>query len=140
MESTWIITGGTNLELVRSVGEKAVCIGIAPWGTIYNKKDLTKFDGTVEYNLSGWLSSKSDAENEICLGKNHTHFLLVDDGYVNKSGGEMDFRKRFENYRRKKLLSKFVYSRNALLEFRLIFFIFKDLSVIILRGFCITFC
>ena len=136
MEFTWIITGGTNLELVRSVGEKAACIGIAPWGTTYNKKDLTKFGGTVEYNLSGWLSSKSDAENEICLGKNHTHFLLVDDGYVNKSGGEMDFRKRFENAD----LCKFVYSRNALFEFWLIFFIFKDLSVIILRGFCITFC
>ena len=136
MEFTWIITGGTNMELVRSVGEKTVCIGIAPWGTTYNKKDLTKFGGTVEYNLSGWLSSKSDAENEICLGKNHTHFLLVDDGYVNKSGGEMDFRKRFENAG----LDKFVYSRNALFEFWLIFFIFKDLSVIILRGFCITFC
>ena len=136
MEFTWIITGGSNMELVRSVGEKTVCIGIAPWGTTYNKKDLTKFGGTVEYNLSGWLSSKSDAENEICLGKNHTHFLLVDDGYVNKSGGEMDFRKRFENAG----LGKFVYSRNALFEFWLIFFIFKDLSVIILRGFCITFC
>ena len=136
MERTWIITGGTNMELVRSVGEKTVCIGIAPWGTTYNKTDLTQFGGTVEYNLSGWLSSKSDAENEICLGKNHTHFLLVDDGYVNKSGGEMDFRKRFENPD----VGKFVYSRNALFEFWLIFFIFKDLSVIILRGFCITFC
>ena len=111
MERTWIITGGANMELVRSAGEETVCIGIAPWGTTYNRTDLTKFGGTVEYNLSGWLSSKGDGENEIYLGKNHTHFLLVDDGYVNKSGAEMDFRKRFENGKCKQKILMFVYSR-----------------------------
>ena len=115
MEDTWIITEGTNMELVRSVGKKIYCIGIVHWGTTYNRTDLTKY-GTVEYNLSGLLSSKSDAENEICLGENHTHFLLADDGYVNKFGGEMDFRKALENYIRKckQKIVKFVYSRNAL--------------------------
>ena len=138
MEYTWIITGGTDMELVRLVGEKATCIGIAPWGTIYNRKDLTNFGETVKYNLSGWLSSKSARENEIYLGKNHTHFLLVDDGHVNKSGGEMDLRKALENRVNRKCKQKavnFLISINSLLKYSLIFFIFNDLSVNTLRGF-----
>ena len=31
------------------------------------------------------------------LDKHHTHFFLVDDGYVNKPGGELLFRANFEN-------------------------------------------
>ena len=138
MEYTWIITGGTDMELVRSIGEKATCIGIAPWGTTYNRKDLTNFGETVKYNLSGWLSSKSARENEIYLGKNHTHFLLVDDGHVNKSGGEMDLRKALENRVNRKCKQKavnFLISINSLLKYSLIFFIFNDLSVNTLRGF-----
>ena len=138
MEYTCIITGGTDMKLVRSVGEKATCIGIAPWGTTYNRKDLTNFGETVKYNLSGWLSSKSARENEIYLGKNHTHFLLVDDGHVNKSGGEMDLRKALENRVNRKCKQKavnFLISINSLLKYSLIFFIFNDLSVNTLRGF-----
>ena len=138
MESTWIITGGTDMELVRSVGKKTTCIGIAPWGTTHNRKDLTNVGETVKYNLSGWLSSKSASENEIYLGKNHTHFLLVDDGYVNKSGGEMDLRKDLENYYASKCKQKtvnFFFSRNSLLKYWLIPFIFKCLNINILRGF-----
>lgn len=96
MKDVWIITGGTDMELVRSVGEKTTCIGIAPWGTTYNRKDLTKVGETVKYTLSSWLSSTSTGENEIYLGKNHNHFLFVDDGYVNKFGGEMNFRNDLE--------------------------------------------
>ena len=143
MESTWIITGGKHMEPVRSVGEKTTCIGIAPWGTIYNRKDLTKIGKTVKYNLSGRLSSKSDGENEIYLGKNHTHLLLIDDGYVNKFGGEIDIRKALENHYSCKCKQKrvnFVFSRNSLFESCLILFIFKNISVSILRGFCITLC
>ena len=138
MEHTWIITGGTDMELVRSVDEKTTCIGIAPWGTTYNRKDLTNFGETVKYNLSGWLSSKSARENEIYLGKNHTHFLLVDDGHVNKSGGEMDLRKALENRVNRKCKQKavnFLISIKSLLKYSLIFFIFNDLSVNTLRGF-----
>ena len=138
MEDAMIITGGTDTELVRSVGEKTTCIGIAPWGTTYSRKDLTNVDETVKYNLSGWLSSKTAGENEIYLGKNHTHFLLVDDGYVSKSGGEMDLRKALENYgvsKCKQNTVNFLYSRNSLLKYWLILFIFKDLSANILRGF-----
>ena len=138
MEDAMIITGGTDTELVRSVGEKTTCIGIAPWGTTYSRKDLTNVDETVKYNLSGWLSSKTAGENEIYLGKNHTHFLLVDDGHVNKSGGEMDLRKALENRYKGKCKQKTVnllFSRNSLFKYWLIFLIFKDLNVNILRGF-----
>ena len=33
---------------------------------------------------------------KFILGKNHNHFLFVDDGYVNKFGGEMNFRNDLE--------------------------------------------
>lgn len=130
MERTWIITGGPNMELVRSVGEKTTCIGIAPWGNIYNRKDLTKAGETVKYKLSGCLNSKSAGKNEIYLGKNHTNFLFVDDGYVNKSGGEMNFRKALENHyndgKCKLKTVNFVCSKVSLFKSWLIHFIFKD--------------
>ena len=31
------------------------------------------------------------------LDEHHTHFFLVDDGYVNKPGGELQFRANFES-------------------------------------------
>ena len=97
MEDAWILTGGENMEHVKSAAEQTVCIGITSWGTIYNRKDLEKVGKEVDYDLSGWNLIDGDDEKEIHLGKNHTHFLLVDDGYVNKPGAEVDFRKRLEN-------------------------------------------
>ena len=32
-----------------------------------------------------------------CLDNNHTHFILVDDGTINKYGGEISFRASLEN-------------------------------------------
>ena len=110
MEDAWILTGGENMEHVKSAAEQTVCIGITSWGTIYNRKDLEKVGKEVDYDLSGWNLIDSDDEKEIHLGKNHTHFLLVDDGYINKFNGELLFRVNLEN----QLTSKGKYRQGTL--------------------------
>ena len=64
----------------------------------------------VDYDLSGWNLIDGDDEKEIHLGKNHTHFLLVDDGYINKFNGELLFRVNLEN----QLTSKGKYRQGTL--------------------------
>ena len=85
------------MRLIQSIGEKTVCIGVASWGTMYNRKKLIKLGEAVDYGFSSCLIGKNAREKKAILEKNHTHFLLVDDGYVNKPGAEVDFRKRLEN-------------------------------------------
>lgn len=92
----WIITQGTNIDITRYFSEKNVCIGIAPWGNIYNRKELQNMGDTVIYeSYSKVLKRKKEIQGEN-LDKNHTHFFLVDDGSVNKTGGELEFRAKFE--------------------------------------------
>ena len=85
------------MGLVKSVGEKTVSIGIASWSTIHNKKNLSKVGETIDCDLSSWFIVESSRKDETYLGKNHTHFLLVDDGYINKFGEEMHFRRKLED-------------------------------------------
>lgn len=97
MEDAWILTGGENMEHVKSAVEQTVCIGITSWGTIYDRKLLEEVGKEVDYDLSRWNLVDRDDEKEIHLGKSHTHFLLVDDGYINKFNGELRFRVNLEN-------------------------------------------
>ena len=41
-----------------------------------------------------------------CLDNNHTHFILVDDGTINKYGGEISFRASLENCVSRKQMEK----------------------------------
>lgn len=41
-----------------------------------------------------------------CLDNNHTHFILVDDGTINKYGGEISFRASLENCISRKQMEK----------------------------------
>lgn len=41
-----------------------------------------------------------------CLDNNHTHFILVDDGTINKYGGEISFRASLENCISRKKMEK----------------------------------
>ena len=94
--NSWIITGGRNTDLLQHMNGKTVCIGITTWGTVYNRKKLTKVDKTVHYHLPNWYISEIPEENGVYLGKCHTHFLLVDDGYAYRFGGEIPFRTKLE--------------------------------------------
>ena len=97
-----MITGGLNIGVMKYVGEalhgittnindfeyhKTVCIGIAPWGIVADRKKLTCSRGTVNYNMTSSFNTEL-----ACLDNNHTHFLLVDNGSINKYGCEITFR------------------------------------------------
>ncbi|XP_043916462.1 transient receptor potential cation channel subfamily M member 2-like [Protopterus annectens] len=103
----WIITGGSHAGVMKHVGEairdynmssspkegKIVVIGIATWGTVYNRKSLISEEGMfpAEYKL--------DEENQgrlSCLNNNHSHFILVDDGTHGRYGVEIPLRTRLE--------------------------------------------
>ena len=54
----WIVTGGTNAGVMKHVGEavrdygltadgRVICIGIAPWGCVQNREELTCFETKV---------------------------------------------------------------------------------------------
>lgn len=97
-----MITNGLNTGVTKYVGEalkgnttstnnseyhKTVCIGIASWGTVADRKKLTCTGKTVNYQITSKFNTES-----MCLDNNHTHFLLVDDGSVGKYGCEITFR------------------------------------------------
>uniref|UniRef100_A0A8C5JTN5 Transient receptor potential cation channel subfamily M member 2 n=1 Tax=Junco hyemalis TaxID=40217 RepID=A0A8C5JTN5_JUNHY len=105
----WIITGGSHAGVMKQVGEAVrdfmlscshkegdiVTIGIATWGTVYNRESLVCPMGgfPAEYML--------DEENQgslSCLDSNHSHFILVDDGTHGRYGVEIPLRTRLEKF------------------------------------------
>ncbi|NXA55395.1 TRPM2 protein, partial [Nothocercus julius] len=105
----WIITGGSHTGVMKQVGEavrdfnlssnykesEIVTIGIATWGTVYNRDTLICPMGgfPAEYVL--------DEENQgslSCLDSNHSHFILVDDGTHGRYGVEISLRTRLEKF------------------------------------------
>uniref|UniRef100_A0A8B9VTT1 Transient receptor potential cation channel subfamily M member 2 n=1 Tax=Anas zonorhyncha TaxID=75864 RepID=A0A8B9VTT1_9AVES len=105
----WIITGGSHAGVMKQVGEavrdfilncsykeaEIVTIGIATWGTVYNRDSLICPMGgfPAEYVL--------DEENQgslSCLDSNHSHFILVDDGTHGRYGVEIPLRTRLEKF------------------------------------------
>ncbi|KAI7813574.1 transient receptor potential melastatin 6, partial [Triplophysa rosa] len=105
-ESTgaWILTDGINIGVSRYVGDavkeygshdhrKRNVVGITPWGIIENNSDLIGRDMLRHYQALGSPLSK-----RASLNGTHSHFLLVDDGTMGKSGCQVDLRKRLERY------------------------------------------
>ncbi|XP_031426109.1 transient receptor potential cation channel subfamily M member 6 isoform X2 [Clupea harengus] len=100
----WIFTDGINTGVSRYVGQamkeygthdlrKRNAVGITPWGAIENHTDLIGKDVLKPYQTVGNPLSKRE-----CLNGFHSHFLLVDDGTLGKSGGQLDLRKRLERH------------------------------------------
>ncbi|XP_072020968.1 transient receptor potential cation channel subfamily M member 2-like [Amphiura filiformis] len=102
----WIITGGTNVGVMKYIGEAVkdfktdcrihdvVAIGIATWG-ILDQRSLLE---DVNYsNRESFISTIRQGEpNEVLLDPNHTHFILVDDGSEGKYGVEVQLRAKLE--------------------------------------------
>ena len=53
---------------------------------------MTKIGETIEYQSFNHYIESEVGETGENLDPSHTHFLLVDDGYENKYGGEVEFR------------------------------------------------
>ncbi|XP_072046376.1 transient receptor potential cation channel subfamily M member 7-like [Amphiura filiformis] len=96
--NAWVLTGGTNTGVMKYVGEalhehnirsqrRIVAIGIATWGIVHNRQDMTKRGQIVSYRLHG----SSDAKG-ASLDPNHTHLILVDDGTVGQYGADIPIR------------------------------------------------
>uniref|UniRef100_H3B0C1 Transient receptor potential cation channel subfamily M member 2 n=1 Tax=Latimeria chalumnae TaxID=7897 RepID=H3B0C1_LATCH len=113
----WIITGGSNAGVMKHVGKairdytmgscskdgKIVAIGIATWGTVYNRESLLSKEEKfpAEYVL--------DDENQgrlSCLDNNHSHFILVDDGTHGNYGVEIPLRTKLEEFISNQTLKK----------------------------------
>ena len=101
-------TGGTNTGVMKHVGEalqrsshfteqhrhmisRISCIGIATWGIVNEREKLVTTTESVSYHVMSSAKIKG-----ACLDNNHTHFLLVDDGYIDRYGGEIEFRGKLE--------------------------------------------
>ncbi|XP_050965495.1 transient receptor potential cation channel subfamily M member 6 isoform X1 [Labeo rohita] len=105
-ESTgaWILTDGINTGVSKYVGDavkvygsydrrKRNVVGITPWGIIENNSDLIGRDVFRHYQALGNPLSKRASLNGM-----HSHFLLVDDGTVGKSGCQIGLRKWLERH------------------------------------------
>lgn len=105
----WIITGGTNAGVMKHVGEAVrdyglvsastnpiIVIGVATWGCIQNKEDLTDSECRGKWPASYRLGKKQRPK-ESFLDPNHTHFVLVDNGTQHQFGVEIPFRAWMEN-------------------------------------------
>uniref|UniRef100_A0A8C8SGK2 Transient receptor potential cation channel subfamily M member 2 n=1 Tax=Pelusios castaneus TaxID=367368 RepID=A0A8C8SGK2_9SAUR len=105
----WIITGGSHAGVMKQVGEavrdfsmsssckegEIITIGIATWGTVYNRGSLICPMGgfPAEYVLD-----EESQGNLSCLDSNHSHFILVDDGTHGRYGVEIPLRTRLEKF------------------------------------------
>ncbi|KYO36053.1 transient receptor potential cation channel subfamily M member 2 isoform X1 [Alligator mississippiensis] len=105
----WIITGGSHAGVMKLVGEavrdfsmnssykegEIITIGIATWGTVYNRESLICPLGgfPAEYMLD------EESQGSLsCLDSNHSHFILVDDGTHGRYGMEISLRTRLEKF------------------------------------------
>ncbi|XP_058231170.1 transient receptor potential cation channel subfamily M member 6 isoform X2 [Hemibagrus wyckioides] len=100
----WIFTDGFNTGVSMYVGDalkvygtherrKRSVIGITPWGLIENHTDLIGRDVLRHYQTLGNPLSKRSSLNNL-----HSHFLLVDDGTLGKSGGQQELRRKLERH------------------------------------------
>ncbi|XP_063806758.1 transient receptor potential cation channel subfamily M member 2-like [Pseudophryne corroboree] len=100
----WIITGGSHAGVMKHVGEavqeisggqqEIVLIGIAPWGTIHNRKSLLRNkEGPALYPVD-----EESQGNLCCLDSNHSHFILVDNGTHGQYAVEIPLRTQLEKF------------------------------------------
>ncbi|KAF4074612.1 hypothetical protein AMELA_G00241320 [Ameiurus melas] len=100
----WIFTDGFNTGVSMYVGDavkaygtherrRRTVIGITPWGLIENHTDLIGQDVLRHYQTLGNPLSKRSSLNGM-----HSHFLLVDDGTLGKSGGQQELRRKLERH------------------------------------------
>ncbi|XP_070536806.1 transient receptor potential cation channel subfamily M member-like 2 isoform X1 [Ptychodera flava] len=105
--NAWIITGGTHTGVMKHVGEAVrdytlgsgsygktsiVNIGIAPWGVVYKREDLISVAG----KYPAYYRVEEQKGLEAPLDPNHTHFILVDNGTINRYGTEIKLRGKIE--------------------------------------------
>uniref|UniRef100_A0A8B9PZT3 Transient receptor potential cation channel subfamily M member 2 n=1 Tax=Apteryx owenii TaxID=8824 RepID=A0A8B9PZT3_APTOW len=112
----WIITGGSHAGVMKQVGEavrdfilssnykdsEIVTIGIATWGTVYNRDTLicpmVRWAEDPDGKGSEYVLDEENQGSLSCLDSNHSHFILVDDGTHGRYGVEISLRTRLEKF------------------------------------------
>ena len=85
----WVITGGSNSGCMKVVGEAfasapdVVLIGVAPWGCVHHRDMMVGSRGGVVPYPSIPMANSADGAQ---LQKDHSHFLLVDNGKEGRVG------------------------------------------------------
>ncbi|KAK3595122.1 hypothetical protein CHS0354_002375 [Potamilus streckersoni] len=112
----WIITGGMGAGVMKFIGEAVrdhivtkgtldkniVALGIATFGCVANRESLDGDDRGLwpaTYRSADLGNRKETGdEPEVPLDHNHTHFILVDDGSINKYGVEIELVAELEKF------------------------------------------
>uniref|UniRef100_A0A8D2QNS6 Transient receptor potential cation channel subfamily M member 2 n=1 Tax=Zosterops lateralis melanops TaxID=1220523 RepID=A0A8D2QNS6_ZOSLA len=108
----WIITGGSHAGVMKQVGEAVrdfilscshkegdiVTIGIATWGTVYNRESLVCPMVSQAGQDRAYVLDEENQGSLSCLDSNHSHFILVDDGTHGRYGVEIPLRTRLEKF------------------------------------------
>ncbi|XP_076821164.1 transient receptor potential cation channel subfamily M member-like 2 [Clavelina lepadiformis] len=103
----WIVSGGTHSGVMKLVGNalhdhtvantsNAIALGIATFGVLHDK-DKLRAESSAHYKNDHkcfeYISKKS-----CSLDRNHSHFILVDDGSEGEFGREIKHRAMLESY------------------------------------------
>ncbi|XP_065052963.1 transient receptor potential cation channel subfamily M member 7-like isoform X2 [Rhopilema esculentum] len=107
MTDIWLFTSATKAEITKLAGKvfqenyrrdrstKNACIGIAPWGCIAEREQLTSEDFIQDVL---YAPSSNMLEEKTILEEHHTQFLLVDNGTINQFGTERKLRAKLEQF------------------------------------------
>ena len=97
----WILTNGLNVGIAKHVGDcittgflrrnRAVVIGICPWGIISGRNRLHVRNGNVSY------FAPANSYGSTVLNPNHSFYILIDNGTVGHYGHDMRWRQEFES-------------------------------------------
>ncbi|XP_069162134.1 transient receptor potential cation channel subfamily M member-like 2 [Procambarus clarkii] len=108
-----VMTGGLHAGIMRCVGDAlnkaqlivkreegerqgARCLGVAAWGHTDQTHSLINKDINTPACVRYRVKEKVVLEAPLSLNRDHTHFLLVDDGHRNRFEGIDDFRSLLE--------------------------------------------
>ncbi|KAJ8317399.1 hypothetical protein KUTeg_005303 [Tegillarca granosa] len=104
----WLISSGFNMGVMKAVGQAVSegqsftwdddrmahvlrCIAIAPWGYVRGRRFLESYNDRGRFPANYKTSNSIPHNQPVPLNENHTHFILVDDGFRN------NFRSRVES-------------------------------------------
>ncbi len=104
--NAWIIAGGTNMGLMKLIGDAVAedldahsltVLGVATWGCIANREELLKCSKSERHFARYNPTKKTDNKFIVPLNPNYSHFVFVDDGSVGKMGRAVEFRNCLES-------------------------------------------
>ena len=114
----WIVTNGLDVGVSKLIGQakqsselKSPLIGIVPWGVVEGRQALwdKEADGSMTRHVDRMIVEgftehektfarvKPHGQKSVRLSREHSHFILLDDGTKGELRGEAAIRARFES-------------------------------------------